>query len=69
MPEILAALEGVLTPLYSFDESAFLVKILSENFQHQLIGISALPGGRVRKLRFKFRREDTSIATVPYLKK
>ena len=55
--QILASPQCVLATLHRFDKAGFLLEISRQNFLHQLVGSSAVLGGGLRQLCFKFRGE------------
>jgi hypothetical protein len=54
MGKVIATLESVLAPFHGLDEAGFFLEIARQHILHQVVGIPALLGGRVRELRFQF---------------
>jgi hypothetical protein len=54
MGEVLATLESVLATFHGLDKAGFFLEIARQHILHQVVGIPALLGGRVRELRFEF---------------
>jgi len=54
MGEVFAAFESVFAALHGLDKAGFLLEIARQHILHQVVGIPALLGGRVRELRFQF---------------
>jgi hypothetical protein len=54
MGEVLATLQSVLTAFHGLDKAGFFLEIARQYILHQVVGIPALLGGRMRELRFQF---------------
>src|SRR5271157_3613867 len=54
MGEALAMLQGVFAAFHRLDKAGFFLEIARQHILHQVIGIPALLGGRVRELRCQF---------------
>jgi hypothetical protein len=54
MGKVIATLESVLAAFHGLDEAGFFLEIARQHILHQVVGIPALLGGRLRELRFQF---------------
>jgi hypothetical protein len=54
MGEVLATFESILAAFHGLDKAGFLLEIARQHILHQVVGIPALLGGRVREFRFQF---------------
>jgi hypothetical protein len=54
MGEVFATLESVLAAFHGLDKAGFFLEIARQHILHQVVGIPALLGGRVRELGSQF---------------